>query len=71
MKLMLVGLGLEGLFLFIRSVYRTIVSTISLSPFSFVNICAFQELADGWTGRIITTQVYFSKSTSIHPSPTA
>ncbi|KAI8970658.1 RTA1-domain-containing protein [Trametes punicea] len=41
-KLMIVGLGLDGLFLLIRSIYRTI------------------ELADGWTGRIILTQVYFN-----------
>jgi hypothetical protein len=40
-KLMLLGLVLSTLFIFIRSIYRTI------------------ELLDGWTGRIITTEVYF------------
>lgn len=41
-KLMLLGLVLSTLFIFIRSIYRTI------------------ELLDGWTGRIITTEVYFN-----------
>ncbi|RPD65158.1 RTA1-domain-containing protein [Lentinus tigrinus ALCF2SS1-7] len=41
-KLMIVGLALDGVFILIRSIYRTI------------------ELADGWTGRIINTQVYFN-----------
>ncbi|KAI0810933.1 RTA1-domain-containing protein [Irpex lacteus] len=41
-KLMLFGLGLSSLFIFIRSVYRTI------------------ELSDGWSGRIISTQVLFN-----------
>jgi hypothetical protein len=39
---MLLGLGFNSLFLFIRAIYRTI------------------ELADGWDGRIINTQVYFN-----------
>ncbi|KAI0746425.1 RTA1 like protein-domain-containing protein [Daedaleopsis nitida] len=41
-KLMIFGLALEGIFILIRSIYRTI------------------ELHDGWTGRIISTQVYFN-----------
>ncbi|KAI0094861.1 RTA1-domain-containing protein [Irpex rosettiformis] len=41
-KLMLFGLGMSSLFIFIRSVYRTI------------------ELANGWTGKIISTQVLFN-----------
>ncbi|TFK87668.1 RTA1-domain-containing protein [Polyporus arcularius HHB13444] len=41
-KLMIVGLALDGIFILIRSIYRTI------------------ELSDGWTGRIISTQVYFN-----------
>lgn len=45
-KLMILGLALDGIFILIRSIYRTI------------------ELSDGWTGRIISTQVYFSE-----PSP--
>ncbi|KAI0057328.1 RTA1-domain-containing protein [Artomyces pyxidatus] len=42
MKLMLLGMCLMTIFIFIRSVYRTI------------------ELAGGWTGRIIQTQVLFN-----------
>ncbi|KAI0718446.1 RTA1-domain-containing protein [Cerioporus squamosus] len=41
-KLMILGLSLDGIFILIRSIYRTI------------------ELSDGWTGRIISTQVYFN-----------
>ena len=41
-RLMLLGAGITTVWVFIRSIYRTI------------------ELADGWTGRIITTQVYFN-----------
>jgi len=41
-RLMLLGAGVTTVWVFIRSIYRTI------------------ELADGWTGRIITTQVYFN-----------
>ncbi|KAI0635442.1 RTA1-domain-containing protein [Trametes polyzona] len=41
-KLMIVGLALDGIFILIRSIYRTI------------------ELTDGWSGRIIETQVYFN-----------
>ncbi|PIL31904.1 transporter [Ganoderma sinense ZZ0214-1] len=41
-KLLIIGLFLESLVLFIRSIYRTI------------------ELADGFQGRIIKTQVYFN-----------
>ncbi|TFK57102.1 RTA1 like protein [Heliocybe sulcata] len=42
LSLMVFGLGLSTVFIFIRSVYRTI------------------ELNDGWSGRIISTQVYFN-----------
>ncbi len=51
---MIVGLALDGIFILIRSIYRTI------------------ELSDGWTGRIISTQVYFSESLPCyryHPAP--
>ncbi|KAI0327744.1 RTA1-domain-containing protein [Cubamyces sp. BRFM 1775] len=41
-KLMIVGLAFDGVFILIRSIYRTI------------------ELSDGWSGRIIETQVYFN-----------
>ncbi|KAG9054157.1 hypothetical protein FS842_005926, partial [Serendipita sp. 407] len=41
-QLMIVGMGISTLFIFIRSIYRTI------------------ELSDGWSGRIITTQLYFN-----------
>ncbi|KAI0353300.1 RTA1-domain-containing protein [Trametes cingulata] len=41
-KLMIVGLAFDGVFILIRSIYRTI------------------ELTDGWSGRIIQTQVYFN-----------
>ncbi|EIW56106.1 RTA1-domain-containing protein [Trametes versicolor FP-101664 SS1] len=41
-KLMIVGLAFDGVFILIRSIYRTI------------------ELTDGWSGRIIETQVYFN-----------
>ena len=46
-KLMIFGLGLDGVFILIRSIYRTI------------------ELSDGWTGRIISTQVYFSACSAL------
>ncbi|RDX55812.1 RTA1-domain-containing protein, partial [Lentinus brumalis] len=42
MKLLILGLLFETLFLYIRAIYRTI------------------ELADGFSGRIIQTQVYFN-----------
>ncbi|KAI0674035.1 RTA1-domain-containing protein [Trametes maxima] len=41
-KLMIIGLAFDGVFILIRSIYRTI------------------ELTDGWSGRIIETQVYFN-----------
>ena len=41
-RLMLLGAGITTVWVFARSIYRTI------------------ELADGWTGQIITTQVYFN-----------
>ncbi|KAI0368536.1 RTA1-domain-containing protein [Pilatotrama ljubarskyi] len=41
-QLMIVGLAFDGVFILIRSIYRTI------------------ELTDGWSGRIIETQVYFN-----------
>ena len=46
-KLMILALALDGLFILIRSIYRTI------------------ELSDGWTGRIISTQVYFSACSAL------
>ncbi|KAI0724597.1 RTA1-domain-containing protein [Cerioporus squamosus] len=42
MKLLLIGISLETLFLYIRAIYRTI------------------ELADGFNGRIIQTEIYFN-----------
>ncbi|KAI0710518.1 RTA1-domain-containing protein [Earliella scabrosa] len=41
-KLMILALALDGLFILIRSIYRTI------------------ELIDGWTGPIISNEVYFN-----------
>ncbi|TFK93473.1 RTA1-domain-containing protein [Polyporus arcularius HHB13444] len=42
MKLLILGISMETLFLFIRAIYRTI------------------ELADGFNGRIIQTEIYFN-----------
>ena len=65
MKLMIFGLALDGVFILIRSIYRTIVRFPSLTVYSPIGSnsgMAYQELSDGWTGRIITTQLYFSTS---------
>ena len=50
---------------FPRSIYRLIVRIIGPKLWSFrLNFRLVpQELSDGWRGVIITTQVYFSKST--------
>ena len=69
-KLMVLGLGIDGLFILIRSIYRVIVSAQSRLANLFAHFfLSLQELNDGWSGRIISTQVYFSRAFHLyHPS---
>ncbi|OBZ77307.1 Sphingoid long-chain base transporter RSB1 [Grifola frondosa] len=58
-KLMIFGLAFSSTVIFIRSVYRTAVCTKPQFTPAFAN-ANFKELTDGWSGRIISTQVYFN-----------
>lgn len=60
-KLMLFGLGFSSLCVFIRCVVLTdlwVGQQLMLSTFR--SVYRTIELSNGWTGRIIHTQVYFS-----------
>ena len=59
-KLLLIGLFFESLFLFIRYVHMFVLATgLTLTPNS--SIYRTIELADGFDGRIIRTEIYFSE----------
>ena len=61
MKLQIYGLILSTLFLFIRSIYRTIEVAFSSVYNSDALLAHYiEQLNDGWTGRIISTEIYFN-----------
>ncbi|KAF7799540.1 hypothetical protein EIP86_010777 [Pleurotus ostreatoroseus] len=59
-KLMLVGLGFSSITLFIRCVSDREAFEHKCTDDSVRSVYRTIELADGWTGRVISTQVYFN-----------
>ena len=60
MKIMIYGLAFSTICLFIRYVHLVPKRPFHSNLFSAVYRTV--ELADGWSGRIISTQIYFSPS---------
>lgn len=61
MKMMIGAMAFASTCLYIRYVYSGIIAVKRLSSaFSSRSIYRVIELTNGWTGRIITTEIYFS-----------
>jgi hypothetical protein len=62
LKIMSYALGFSTICLFIRYVMEVFWSSFPSYWLSISGVYRVVELADGWNGRIISTQVYFSMS---------